>query len=524
MGGRSLAAIQLNNLILVWLFVLPFFVAGCAALFPRLSLRFHSEEEKAAMAWAPFSLGALASLMGLGLTVALLPTALSGAPVSVDYWWTRNLYHFRLQADSLSLMAALAICGLGFALHLHIVGLRETGQRHGASHSETPASAAPNPEGSYRAACLLLAQGCGIGAALSADLILVVFFLQLTLICLWLFVSASSRQQHLRLFAVAHIGGLLVLGGALLMWQRANDTSLQAQPLLLLSADPSTLKLTSTLVLLGLLPLLPGAPAYGWLTALKSAKPSVPMVPATLLTIVGGALALRLLPGTLLLPGVPVFAGLSLVLGLFSLWWGALRAWLARDLRGFATWLTVAQSGYLLIALAGAASPTAPTALLQAAALQILLAPLGIAAVWSAVSCVATRAGTDALPGLSGLFRTMPIAGIALLAGGLSLAGVPPLAGFHVQHLLIAGLVGNGRWALAAATVLVDLLMVAAVLSAFRQAFLRSEPPPRVAPASGWLSLQLLVLVAALLAAGIWPGPLTRWSDVILRTALSMSP
>jgi len=493
MGGRSLAAIQLNNLILVWLFVLPFFVAGCAALFPRLSLRFHSEEEKAAMAWAPFSLGALASLMGLGLTVALLPTALSGAPVSVDYWWTRNLYHFRLQADSLSLMAALAICGLGFALHLHIVGLRETGQRHGASHSETPASAAPNPEGSYRAACLLLAQGCGIGAALSADLILVVFFLQLTLICLWLFVSASSRQQHLRLFAVAHIGGLLVLGGALLMWQRANDTSLQAQPLLLLSADPSTLKLTSTLV-------------------------------ATLLTIVGGALALRLLPGTLLLPGVPVFAGLSLVLGLFSLWWGALRAWLARDLRGFATWLTVAQSGYLLIALAGAASPTAPTALLQAAALQILLAPLGIAAVWSAVSCVATRAGTDALPGLSGLFRTMPIAGIALLAGGLSLAGVPPLAGFHVQHLLIAGLVGNGRWALAAATVLVDLLMVAAVLSAFRQAFLRSEPPPRVAPASGWLSLQLLVLVAALLAAGIWPGPLTRWSDVILRTALSMSP
>lgn len=514
-----MAVMQPNSLILVWLVVLPFFVAGCAALFPRLSIRFHSEAEKEAMAWAPFSLGALASLMGVGLTVSLLSPVLSGAPVVVDYWWTRDLYHLRFQADRLSLLATLAIYGIGFLLHLHVVGLREAGK---ATTEE--AATAPDASAAHRAATLLAAQGCGAAAALSADLISLVFFLQLMLVALWLFVSVSFRERNLRLLAVAQVTGLLTLGGALLMWQRAGDTSAQSLPLLLLSAEPPTLKLTTALVLLGLLPLLPGAPGHGWLASLRSEKASAAMMPAALVVIVGAALALRLLPGSLMLPGVPVFAGLSLTLGLFSLWWGALRAWLARDLRGVAVWLTVAQSGYLLVALAEAASPTAPATVLQAAALQMVAAPLGLAAVWTAVSYVSARAGTDALPGLSGLFKVMPLAGVTLLAGGLSVAGLPPLVGFHVQRLLVLGLIGDGRWPLAVAMICVDLLLVTAVVGAFRQSFLRAEPAPRLRPASGWLSLQLSLSVAALVALGVFPGPLARWAAALFSTALGVSP
>jgi formate hydrogenlyase subunit 3/multisubunit Na+/H+ antiporter MnhD subunit len=248
------------------------------------------------------------------------------------------------------------------------------------------------------------------------------------------------------------------------------------------------------------------------------------MAPATLLAIVGTALMLRLLPGVLLLPGLPTFAALCLALGLLSLWWGGLRAWIATDLGAFAAWLTVAQSGYVLVALAAASSPNAPPAVLQAGVMQVLLAPLAVLTIWSVASYVTARTGSDALPGISGMIRTMPLAGVALLAGGLSLAGVPPLAGFQVQRLLIGGLFADGRAVLGVVVILADLLLVGAVLGVFRQAFLRSEPPPAAAPASWWLSGQLALLTLGIVLIGLWPGPLVRWADVIFRTALSVTP
>jgi len=131
---------------------------------------------------------------------------------------------------------------------------------------------------------------------------------------------------------------------------------------------------------------------------------------------------------------------------------------------------------------------------------------------------------SDALAGLSGLLRQMPLTGVTLLAGGLSLAGLPPLGGFHVQRLLISGLLRAHHPLVAEAVLLADALLLFAVITAFRGAFLRKEPPPPVARSSGWLTAQLLLLTAALLLAGIWPGPLLRWTDVILHTTLAVSP
>jgi NADH:ubiquinone oxidoreductase subunit 2 (subunit N) len=106
----------------------------------------------------------------------------------------------------------------------------------------------------------------------------------------------------------------------------------------------------------------------------------------------------------------------------------------------------------------------------------------------------------------------------------LSVAGLPPLVGFHVQRLLVLGLIGDGRWPLAVAMICVDLLLVTAVVGAFRQSFLRAEPAPRLRPASGWLSLQLSLSVAALVALGVFPGPLARWAAALFSTALGVSP
>ncbi|UCC69459.1 MAG: hypothetical protein JSV79_06000 [Armatimonadota bacterium] len=501
-----MTAIAPDALVLNWLLALPFFAAVCVELFPRLTLRVHSEQEAQALARGPFYLGALVCVMGLGLTASVIPLALAGKLVTADYWWTPDLYHLRLQADLLSTLIVLLLYGLGLLIYLHLAG------QPAAQHAH------------HRGALLLVAVGCGIAAALSADLILLLFFLGAAAVALWLLASLDAPRPADRLLATAHIGTLLLLAGVLIMWLEAGDSSLASLPLLLISTEPTALRLIALLVLLGLLPCLACVPGHGWLPGLARDGAAVSLAPAVLLPVIGGTALLRLLPGSLLLLAIPALAWLALILGLATLWWGAVRSWLSHDLRQLTAWLTVAHSGHFLVALAAAAGPAAPPNLIQAAALHLLLTPLALLLLWCAAGTVAACVGADSFVGLSGLFPKMPLAGIALLCGGLSLVGLPPLAGFHPQRLLLSGLVESGRTWLVIAILFGDMLIVVALLDAFRRAFLRGEPPPPLRWTSPWLSMNLTLVTLSLLVTGLFPAPLLRWSEAVVRSLFSASP
>ena len=497
--------IRPDTVVLNWLIALPFFVGAGAALFPRLSLPIHSEAEAESLRTGPFLLGAVASLMGLGLGISLLPAVLGGTPLTVDYWWTTDLYHLRFQADALSAPLVIAICGLGLLIHLYLAGL--------------PALSLPH----YRAALLLAAQGGAAAACLSADIIVLFFFLELTLVALWLLTSLDSRDAANGLLAAVHVGGLLVLGAVLLMWQRSGDTSTAALPLLLTTAEPEALRTIALLLLLGMLPNITSIPAHGWLPDLARAAPRMALAPALLLPLVGGASLLRLLPGTIVVSLVPALGAMALLLGVASLWWGAIRAWMAPSLHQLAAWLTVSQSGFLLIAIGAAASPTAPPELVRAAALHLLAAPAALVAAWSAACIIRARFGTDSIADLSGLLRTGLLPLVALFLGGLSLAGAPMLPGFQVQKLLVSGLVHDDRLWFAIVIVAADLLIAVAVLDALRRIGPRRESPPTARWQSAWLSANLFLGSAALLAVGLSSGPLGDWTQTVLRSVLSIS-
>ncbi len=497
--------IRPDVVIVNWLLALPFFAAFCSELFPGIAARIHSKAEVEALAPGPFLLGALASVMGVVLALSLMP-ALGPGGVNINYWWTADFYHLRFAADGLAAFVILAIFGLGLLIHLHMAGLPKPSQPH------------------HRAALLLAAQGCAVGAVLSADVVALVFLLELMLVCLWALAAMDAPKGAFRMLATAHVGGLLVLGGMLVAWQEAGDTSLAALPLLLVSADPGTTGIIAFGVLLGLLPLISGVPGHGWGPLLAKDGPAVALAPTSLLLLVGGYGLLRLLPGTLILPAVPALGGTAVVIGLCALGGGALRLWLARSLRQVAAWLTVAQAGHLLIALGVAAGINQSPACVRAASLHVLLTPLALIAVWSAASGMVTRVGTDAIAGLGGLFRQMPLVGVALLAGGMSIAGVPPLGGFRVQQQLLSGLVAEGRFVLTALLVIVDVIIALAVVGVFRRAFLGGISPPTVARPSPWLSVQLVLVIAALLACGIWGASLVQWSEGVQNTILSISP
>ena len=495
-----------NTLLLNWLLALPFFAALAAALFPRFTMGIRSAREAGEMERGPLLFGALTSAMGLSLAIRITSLVARGEAVTANYLWTQDLYHLRFQADPLFAPIALLIFGLGLAIFLHLAGQEARPRLH------------------HRAALLLLAQGCVLAAAAAADLILLVFLLGLGMAALCLLISLESSQRGQAMLLNGHLVWLAVLFAALLMWRQSGDTSLTQLPLLLLTKPPSALRAAALLALFGLTPLLAGAPGYGrWLAAIRAA-PSLAGVASVLLVVAGGVALLRLLPGSLVLPAVPGLATPALWTGLIVLFTGALGAWRANDLRGRAGWLTVAQPGYLLLALAGASRPGASSAFFTAATRHVALAPLALLAIWLAGLTVLSRARTDTLVGLSGLFRKMPLAGLAWLVGGLSLVGAPPLAGFREQSLLLSAVAGDRGWALLTALLAADLIIVYAVLDGFRRVFLRGQPPPDLRPTSPGLDAPLLLLVLVIVAAGLWSGPLDEWADLICRTALTLRP
>ena len=115
-----------------------------------------------------------------------------------------------------------------------------------------------------------------------------------------------------------------------------------------------------------------------------------------------------------------------------------------------------------------------------------------------AVVTASDAVGTDALEGYRGLSRRSPLLAAVLFLGLLSLAGVPPLAGFVGKLLvLLAGVDSHRLWlvAIGAVNVAISLYYYLTVVKRMYFDAPSTSAPIRVTP--------LTTVVLALLALGI---------------------
>jgi NADH-quinone oxidoreductase subunit N len=175
---------------------------------------------------------------------------------------------------------------------------------------------------------------------------------------------------------------------------------------------------------------------------------------------------------------------------------GGLRAATASSARAIVAWLVVAQVGWLAAGLAVHDRRGSAGALLVLGALLLAAA---------AAPALAADDGGDVQ--LAGLRRTQPVRAVGLTILLLSLAGVPPLAGFVGQLAVAAELIrSNLAWVLAVG-LLGSLLALFGVVRAIRLMYVEPGPEPsrgaRGRPRS-WspvpLAPAVLVLLYTLLA------------------------
>ena len=121
----------------------------------------------------------------------------------------------------------------------------------------------------------------------------------------------------------------------------------------------------------------------------------------------------------------------------------------------------------------------------------------------------------DELDDIAGLFFKAPTSALLMLAFLLSLAGIPPLAGFYGKYFIFLSLIETGHYALATLAVIYVAVAAYYYLRIANAMFMRTATdvePVRIAPGVGFA---LAITGLASIGIGIYPEPFLRavnWS------------
>src|SRR6266700_165043 len=189
-----------------------------------------------------------------------------------------------------------------------------------------------------------------------------------------------------------------------------------------------------------------------------------------------------------------------------SLTWGNLAALTQTNVKRLLAYSSISHVGYILLALV-AWNKTAFTGIAY-----YLLSYVFMTAGAFAVIIVLRQKGIigEELDDLNGLYQRSPAAAVLLLVFMLSLAGIPPTAGFMGKYFIFLSLIESHHPVLAVFAV---LYIVPALYYYFRIVVHAWLKQPGEAPRPVMTSAQAVALAVAVfvtLAAGLYPEPFTR--------------
>jgi NADH-quinone oxidoreductase subunit N len=208
--------------------------------------------------------------------------------------------------------------------------------------------------------------------------------------------------------------------------------------------------------------------------------------------------------GAFFVPAVSVAAVLTMFVGNLS----ALRQ---KSVKRMLAYSAIAHSGYLLVALVAGDAPSLVFYLIA-----YMFMNAGAFSVLAALSGKGIE--RTSLEDLSGLGRRHPWLAASLAVFLLSLAGIPPTAGFLGKFYIFGSAVREGHIVLAVAAVLASLISVAYYLKVIVVMYMHDAAIDvtleRENPA---LYLVVFLCLFGVLELGIWPGNLL----IIIRQAVT---
>lgn len=366
---------------------------------------------------------------------------------------------------------------------------------------------------------LILFSALGMLLLVSTENLLMIFLaLELTSIPLYVLAafnkeSRASAEAGLKYFLIGSVSAAFMLYGLSLLYGAAGSTSLLA----IAKAPADPLLIAGIILLLGGFAFKVAAvPFQLWAPDVYEGAPTA----AAALIASGSKVAAVFLLVKLLatgLPGmvgsagwgrfVPGWAPVLALMAAGSMLLGNVSALVQKNVKRLLAYSAIAHGGYLLLGLAAGHPGVFPAVLLY-----VVIYALTTAGAFGVVAIVEAQSGGSDLENFRGLSKRSPLLAFSLLVFLISLAGIPPLAGFFGKFYLFAAALQNGSmlWLVVLALIL-NAVSLYYYLIVLKNAFVlpAQEIPERVSGQRGSRVLVALLAVAVLVL-GIAPGLLLK--------------
>ncbi|UFS72028.1 NADH-quinone oxidoreductase subunit N [Geomonas sp. RF6] len=318
----------------------------------------------------------------------------------------------------------------------------------------------------------------------------------------------ESGEAGLKYLLIGAVAAAIIAFGIALFYVGSGTLSLQA-----LQPRPENRIIISAgwgMVLLGLAFKLSLVPAHLWTPDVYQGAPApVAAFLSTGSKVTALALFLLLLS---LLPPIEELRAPLFFLSLASMVLGNLAALLQQDVKRMLAYSSIAQMGYLALAILTGTREGYAAVLLYA----VIYTAMNLAA-FGAISSLSGAKERSLIAEYSGVGYSAPFRGGVLALSMLALAGIPPTAGFMGKFFIFYSAVRGGEMTLAIIGICTAAASAYFYLRVVVYLYMRTEPAPQPSPVTVGESAALSLCSLLIIVIGVYPAPLLRLVDAALR-------
>lgn len=202
----------------------------------------------------------------------------------------------------------------------------------------------------------------------------------------------------------------------------------------------------------------------------------------------------------------PIWALLLIAASILSMTYGNIVAIAQRNMKRLLAYSGIAQIGNILIGLATGTKMGSDALLFYL--VTYLFANLGAFAIVIAVS---EAIGSEEIDDYSGLGRRSPFLAFSMLIFLLSLAGVPPLAGFIGKLYIFVAAIKEGLYLLIAVGLINIVISMYYYLIVVKKMYVTEPHDRSPVKVSGPIKVVVYVCLIGTLVIGVYPQPVSDW-------------
>ena len=311
---------------------------------------------------------------------------------------------------------------------------------------------------------VVLFLGAMMGLVLSANLLLIYIFWEITAICSWRLIGFFRDPEHLRSADTALLmtvfGSFFMLVGMEMVWHDTGTLTVAA------IRGRGISDLAMFFMFIGILAKSAQVPLQIWLPAAGVApSPVTALLHAAVLVVIGVFAFARIFIGAFNLP--PNWQTYTSIVATLTILIASGAALVENNAKRILAYSTLGQLAYVYLGLA-----SMTTIGIVGGLIFLLAHSLAKAGLFLCVGIIEHKTHTKDIRELGGMFRKFPVTGIAFILCALTIIGFPPSAGFVGKMMIIMGALQGGKVIFAALAVLGALLSLGYMLRLFNAVFL----------------------------------------------------